>query len=71
MCVLQTCATLDQERCVPSSIKCGEYPQKAEFPPESCSKSGSNYAEAKSFEKSQVAREINRGSHNVLIGNKG
>src|SRR5208337_3681061 len=63
MCVLQTCVTLHQERCVRSSIKSGEYPEKAEFLPESRSKSGSNYAEAKYFGKSQVAGVINRGSH--------
>src|SRR5271157_2650015 len=62
MCVLQTCVTLHQERCVRSSIKSGEYPEKAEFLPESRLKSGSNYAEAKYFGKSQVAGVINRGS---------
>src|SRR5208283_943129 len=61
MCVLQTCVTLHQERCVRSSIKSGEYPEKAEFLPESRSKSGSNYAETKYFGKSQVAGVINRG----------
>src|SRR5208337_3319630 len=62
MCGLQTCVTLHQERCVRSSIKSGEYQEKAEFLPESRSKPGSNYAEPKYFGKSQVAGVINRGS---------
>ena len=67
MCVLQTCITLHQERCVLSSIKSEEYPEKAEFPPESCSKSGSNHAKTTNFGKFRVAGEINRGSLNEIL----